>query len=130
MGLSPYQASLHISSSAWYGDRPISKQSGFSNGIADEERYVAYVQKQNDEGGGVEAIPEKYILRRWRRDIMPIELQNSRQKICDVDEDQCRLLNDTYDVIDDVFDILRYDKEKIASFLSSIKPKNGHMNQR
>ncbi|KVH86802.1 Zinc finger, SWIM-type [Cynara cardunculus var. scolymus] len=40
---------------------------------------------------GVESIPEEYILIRWRRDLIPIELQNSRQIICDVGEDQRRI---------------------------------------
>ncbi|KVI01608.1 Zinc finger, SWIM-type [Cynara cardunculus var. scolymus] len=70
---------------------------------------------------GVESIPEKYILRRWRRDLMPIELQNSRQRICDIGEDQRRIINDTYDVIDDVLDILRDNKEKLESFVPTIK---------
>ncbi|KVH21030.1 MULE transposase domain-containing protein [Cynara cardunculus var. scolymus] len=46
---------------------------------------------------------------------------NNRQRICDVGEDQCRIINDTYDVIDDVLDILRDDKEKLESFVATIK---------
>ncbi|XP_024971930.1 uncharacterized protein LOC112510813 [Cynara cardunculus var. scolymus] len=70
---------------------------------------------------GVESILEKYILRRWRRNLMTIELQNSRQRICDIGEDQRRIINDTYDVIDDVLDILRDNKEKLESFMATLK---------
>ncbi|XP_024977641.1 protein FAR1-RELATED SEQUENCE 6-like [Cynara cardunculus var. scolymus] len=69
----------------------------------------------------VESILEKYILRRWRRDLMPIELQNSRQRIYDVGEDQRRIINDIYDAFDDVLDILRDAKEKLESFVATIK---------
>ncbi|XP_024990734.1 uncharacterized protein LOC112525021 [Cynara cardunculus var. scolymus] len=64
---------------------------------------------------------KKNILRRWRRDLMPIELQSNRQRICDVGEDQRRIINDTYDVVDNVLDILRDDKEKLESFVATLK---------
>ncbi|KVI12369.1 FAR1 DNA binding domain-containing protein [Cynara cardunculus var. scolymus] len=70
---------------------------------------------------GVETIPEEYILRRWRSDLIPIELQNSRQRICDVGEDQRRIINDTYEIVDDVLDILRNDKEKLESFVVKLR---------
>ncbi|KVH96315.1 Zinc finger, SWIM-type, partial [Cynara cardunculus var. scolymus] len=35
------------------------------------------------QNAGFESIPEEYILRRWRRDLIHIELQNSCQRICD-----------------------------------------------
>ncbi|KVH96819.1 hypothetical protein Ccrd_001089 [Cynara cardunculus var. scolymus] len=57
----------------------------------------------------------------WRRNLIPIELQNSRQRICDVGEDQRRIINDKYDIIDDVLDILRDDKEKLESFVATLK---------
>ncbi|XP_024968737.1 protein FAR1-RELATED SEQUENCE 5-like [Cynara cardunculus var. scolymus] len=44
-----------------------------------------------------------------------------RQRICDVGEDQRRIINDTYEIVDDVLDILRNDKEKLESFVVKLR---------
>ncbi|KVI01530.1 FAR1 DNA binding domain-containing protein [Cynara cardunculus var. scolymus] len=47
--------------------------------------------------------------------------KHRRQRICDVGEDQRRIINDTYEIVNDVLDILRDDKEKLESFVATLK---------
>ncbi|KAJ9550849.1 hypothetical protein OSB04_014894 [Centaurea solstitialis] len=69
----------------------------------------------------VEKIPEKYILRRWRRDLIPRDLQHTRLRYGDLDEEQEKMFNEVLSTVENCLGRLRCHKEDLARFTESIR---------
>ncbi|XP_024966340.1 protein FAR1-RELATED SEQUENCE 5-like [Cynara cardunculus var. scolymus] len=65
----------------------------------------------NDE---VECIPKKYVLRRWKRQLVPIQIQSARMRYGDVDAEKDKCIIDVYSKVDDIVSIGRNDKSILA----------------
>ncbi|XP_024963373.1 protein FAR-RED IMPAIRED RESPONSE 1-like [Cynara cardunculus var. scolymus] len=60
----------------------------------------------NDE---VECIPDKYVLRRWKRQLVPVKLQFARVHFGEVDAEKDKCIIDVYSKVDDIISIARND---------------------
>ncbi|KAJ9562243.1 hypothetical protein OSB04_007403 [Centaurea solstitialis] len=69
----------------------------------------------------VEKIPEKYILRRWRRDLIPRDLQHTRLRYGDLDEEQEKMFNEVLCTVENCLGRLRCHKEELARFTESVR---------
>ncbi|XP_024962943.1 protein FAR1-RELATED SEQUENCE 5-like [Cynara cardunculus var. scolymus] len=65
----------------------------------------------NDE---VESIPEKYVLRRWKRQLVPVQIQSARVRYGEVDAEKEKCIIDVYSKVDDIVSIARNDKYILA----------------
>ncbi|XP_024976204.1 protein FAR1-RELATED SEQUENCE 5-like [Cynara cardunculus var. scolymus] len=61
----------------------------------------------NDE---VESIPNQYILRRWKQNLVPVQIQFARVRYGEVDAEKDKSIVDVYSKIDDIISIARNDK--------------------
>ncbi|KAJ9544177.1 LOW QUALITY PROTEIN: hypothetical protein OSB04_023884, partial [Centaurea solstitialis] len=67
----------------------------------------------------IEEIAKDYIM--WRRDLMSTELQHSRVRYGDVDEDQERLFNEILSMVDHCLGRLRSNNVKLSSFAEKVR---------
>ncbi|XP_024996779.1 protein FAR1-RELATED SEQUENCE 5-like [Cynara cardunculus var. scolymus] len=65
----------------------------------------------NDE---VECILEKYILRRWKRQLVPVQIQSARVRYGEVDAEKDKCILDVYSKVDDIVNITHNDKSILA----------------
>ncbi|XP_024969654.1 protein FAR1-RELATED SEQUENCE 5-like [Cynara cardunculus var. scolymus] len=62
----------------------------------------------------VECIPEKYVLRRWKRQLVPVQIQSTRVRYVEVDAEKDKCIIDVYSKVDDIVSIARNDKSILA----------------
>jgi len=62
-------------------------------------------------------IPEKYILRRWRKDVIYSNYKLTRDRFDDRDAEVTKLVNEVFTNIESCLDIVRDDKDKLAAFV-------------
>ncbi|XP_024984025.1 protein FAR1-RELATED SEQUENCE 11-like [Cynara cardunculus var. scolymus] len=65
----------------------------------------------NDE---VECILDKYVLHRWKRQLVPIHIQSARVRYGEVDAEKDTCIIDVYSKVDDIISIARNDKSILA----------------
>ncbi|XP_024964557.1 protein FAR1-RELATED SEQUENCE 5-like, partial [Cynara cardunculus var. scolymus] len=61
----------------------------------------------NDE---VERIPEKYVLRRWKRELVPVQIQSARVRYGEVNVEKEKSISELYSKMDDIISIARNDQ--------------------
>ncbi|XP_024966487.1 protein FAR-RED ELONGATED HYPOCOTYL 3-like [Cynara cardunculus var. scolymus] len=61
----------------------------------------------NDE---VEFIPDIYVLRRWKRQLVPVQIQSARVRYGEVDAEKEKCIIDVYSKVDEIISIARNDK--------------------
>ena len=64
----------------------------------------------------VDRIPDKYVLRRWTRELVPAHVQPAKVRYGEVDVVKEKLLADMYSIVDDVASRLRNDKIEMIRF--------------
>ncbi|KVH94504.1 Zinc finger, PMZ-type [Cynara cardunculus var. scolymus] len=72
----------------------------------------------NDE---VDRIPEKYILRRWRRDLVPVEWLPARFRYGEVDAEKERLMSLAYSYFERILGRVRNEKDILARFVDQLE---------
>ncbi|GJY74453.1 FAR1 DNA binding domain, zinc finger, SWIM-type, MULE transposase domain containing protein [Tanacetum coccineum] len=80
-------------------------------------RHVFCVLKNRD----IEVILEKYILRRWRRDIIPPALRRNANRYGEKNETIEKLTNEANFVVDECLFLLSKDEGKLATFVEQFK---------
>ncbi|XP_024984098.1 protein FAR-RED ELONGATED HYPOCOTYL 3-like [Cynara cardunculus var. scolymus] len=65
----------------------------------------------NDE---VEFIPDRYVLRRWKRQLVPVQIQSARVRYGEVDAKKEKCIIDVYSKVDEIISIARNDKSILA----------------
>ncbi|GKB19264.1 zinc finger, SWIM-type containing protein, partial [Tanacetum coccineum] len=80
-------------------------------------RHVFCVLKNRD----IDVIPEKYILRRWRRDIIPPTLRRNTNKYGEKNETVKKLTNEATSVLDKCLFLLSKNEDKLAKFVEQLK---------
>ncbi|XP_024958987.1 protein FAR1-RELATED SEQUENCE 5-like [Cynara cardunculus var. scolymus] len=65
----------------------------------------------NDE---VEFIPDRYVLRRWKRQLVPVQIQSARVRYDVVDAEKDKCIVDVYSKVDEIISITRNDKSILA----------------
>ncbi|GJT03476.1 zinc finger, SWIM-type containing protein [Tanacetum coccineum] len=69
----------------------------------------------------IEVIPERYILRRWRRDLIPPALRRNTNRYGEKDEAIEKLTNEANFVVDECLFLLRKDKEQLKHFVEKLE---------
>ncbi|GJU08362.1 hypothetical protein Tco_1124792 [Tanacetum coccineum] len=69
----------------------------------------------------IEVIPEKYILRRWRRDLIPPTLRRNLNRYGEKNETIEKLTNEANFVVDECLFLLSKDEDKLAKFVEQLK---------
>ncbi|XP_024962583.1 protein FAR1-RELATED SEQUENCE 5-like [Cynara cardunculus var. scolymus] len=72
----------------------------------------------NDE---VDIIPDKYILRRWRRDLVPVEWLPARFRYGEVDADKERLMSVAYSYFERILGRVRNEKHILSKFVDQLE---------
>ncbi|GJY50069.1 FAR1-related sequence 5-like protein [Tanacetum coccineum] len=80
-------------------------------------RHVFCVLKNRD----IQVIPEKYILRRWRRDIIPPALRRNTNRYGEKNETIEKLTNEANFVVDECLFLLGKDEGMLAKFVEQLK---------
>ncbi|GKD89873.1 zinc finger, SWIM-type containing protein [Tanacetum coccineum] len=78
-------------------------------------------QWYRQENRDIEMIPEKYILRRWRRDIIPPALRRNPNRYGEKNETIEKLTNEANFVVDECLFLLSKDEDKLAKFVEQLK---------
>ncbi|XP_024969633.1 uncharacterized protein LOC112508996 [Cynara cardunculus var. scolymus] len=65
----------------------------------------------NDE---VESILEKYVLRRWKQQLVPVQIQSARVRYGELDAEKEECIIDVYSKVDDIVSITRNNKSILA----------------
>ncbi|GKD46889.1 zinc finger, SWIM-type containing protein [Tanacetum coccineum] len=69
----------------------------------------------------IEVIPERYILRRWRRDLIPPALRRNTNRYGEKDEAIEKLTNEANFMVDECLFLLRKDKEQLKHFVEKLE---------
>nr|GEU58044.1 hypothetical protein [Tanacetum cinerariifolium] len=69
----------------------------------------------------IEIIPERYILRRWRRDLIPPALRRNKNRYGEKDEAIEKLTNEANFVVDECLFLLRKEKEQLKQFVENLE---------
>ncbi|XP_024978997.1 protein FAR1-RELATED SEQUENCE 5-like [Cynara cardunculus var. scolymus] len=72
----------------------------------------------NDE---VDRIPDKYILRRWRRDLVPVEWLPARFRYGEVDAEKERLMSLAYSYFERILGRVRNEKDILSRFVDQLE---------
>ena len=80
-------------------------------------RHIFCVMK----GKGIEVIPEKYILRRWKRDILPPDVRKRKNLWNSEGELVMELSRTAYTAVDYCLNILAKDIPKLTEYVESVK---------
>ncbi|GKE35758.1 FAR1-related sequence 5-like protein [Tanacetum coccineum] len=90
--------------------------------VVQQKEYVAeYKVLRSLEDGSVELIPEKYILRRWRRDIIPPALRRNKNRYGEKNETIEKLTNEANYVVDECLFLLSKEEGMLATFMEQLK---------
>ena len=65
----------------------------------------------------IKKIPEQYLLRRWRKDVISANYQLSRDGFDDRDAEVTKLVNDAFFNFESCLDLVRDNKEKLVCFV-------------
>ncbi|XP_071706787.1 protein FAR1-RELATED SEQUENCE 5-like [Rutidosis leptorrhynchoides] len=84
-------------------------------GSNEEKEYFKY---KND---NIDEIPEKYIMRRWRRDIIPPELRSRRNRYGNENIDVQNSINEITSVVDDCVELIGQDETMLQVLLEKVK---------
>lgn len=80
-------------------------------------RHVFCVLKSNN----IESIPEKHILRRWNRNLIPADIRSRRQNFSETNQDCQRIAMDAHSAVDFCLTLLGENKEKLLEFNEKIQ---------
>ncbi|GJT62101.1 zinc finger, SWIM-type containing protein [Tanacetum coccineum] len=69
----------------------------------------------------IEVIPERYILRRWRRDLIPHALRRNTNRYGEKDEAIEKLTNEANFMVDECLFLLRKDEEQLKTFVEKLE---------
>ncbi|KVH96789.1 hypothetical protein Ccrd_001123 [Cynara cardunculus var. scolymus] len=69
----------------------------------------------------VQSIPEKYILPRWRRELVPIELLSARVRYGEMDVEKQALINQAISMFDLIIGRVRNDKGALTEFVERLE---------
>ncbi|GJW62442.1 zinc finger, SWIM-type containing protein [Tanacetum coccineum] len=69
----------------------------------------------------IEVIPERYILRRWRRDLIPPAFRRNTNRYGEKDEAIEKLTNEANYVVDECLFLLRKDEEQLKQFVEKLE---------
>ncbi|GJS63715.1 zinc finger, SWIM-type containing protein [Tanacetum coccineum] len=94
--------------------RTLNKEKGKE--VMQEKEYVAEYKNRD-----IEVILEKYILRRWRRDIIPPALRRNPNRYGEKNETIEKLTNKANFVVDECLFLLSKDEDKLAKFVEQLK---------
>ncbi|XP_024964420.1 protein FAR1-RELATED SEQUENCE 5-like [Cynara cardunculus var. scolymus] len=72
----------------------------------------------NDE---VEFIPDRYVLRRWKRQLVPVQIQSARVRYGEVDAEKDKCIIDVYSKVDKIISIARNDKSILARLVRNLE---------
>ena len=64
----------------------------------------------------VEVIPDKYVVLRWIRGLVPTQIQTAKVRYGEVDSQKERLMNGVYSIIDDIVTSVRNDNPEFQNF--------------
>ncbi|XP_024962514.1 protein FAR1-RELATED SEQUENCE 5-like [Cynara cardunculus var. scolymus] len=67
----------------------------------------------NDE---VESIPNQYVLRRWKQNLVPVQIQSAKIRYGEVDAKKDKSIIDVYSKVDNIISIARNDKSILTRF--------------
>ncbi|KAL4559416.1 hypothetical protein LXL04_031554 [Taraxacum kok-saghyz] len=65
----------------------------------------------------IKEIPERYVLRRWRKDVLSANYNLTRDQFDDRDIEVTKLVSEAYYNFESCLDLVRDDKEKLAAFV-------------
>ncbi|CAI9302702.1 unnamed protein product [Lactuca saligna] len=80
-------------------------------------RHVFAVLKNNH----IEEIPEQYIMRRWRRDIISSHLLVSKNGLAELEDETFKLLIEAYSNLEYCLERLQNDKDKLEEFMRTTR---------
>ncbi|GKE58214.1 zinc finger, SWIM-type containing protein [Tanacetum coccineum] len=69
----------------------------------------------------IEVIPERYILRRWRRDLIPPALRRNTNRYREKDKAIKKLTNEANFIVDECLFLLRKDEEQLKQFVEKLE---------
>ncbi|KVH93688.1 Zinc finger, SWIM-type [Cynara cardunculus var. scolymus] len=69
----------------------------------------------------VQSIPEKYILPRWRRELVPVELLPARVRYGEMDDEKQALINQAISMFDLIIGCVRNDKGSLTKFVEQLE---------
>jgi hypothetical protein len=69
----------------------------------------------------IDEIPQKYILRRWKKDLIPPGMRTRRTRYGELSEDSERMANEMHFMIDICVDILGKDEEKLSDLAEKVR---------
>ncbi|XP_024959811.1 protein FAR1-RELATED SEQUENCE 5-like [Cynara cardunculus var. scolymus] len=69
----------------------------------------------------VQSIPEKYILPRWRRELVPIELMPAQVRYSEMDVEKQALINQAISMFDLIIGRVRNDKGALTEFVNQLE---------
>ncbi|GJR84535.1 zinc finger, SWIM-type containing protein [Tanacetum coccineum] len=127
--------------------RTLYTEEGKETVIQEKDKEVDYKVVRNPEDGSVECtcrhflrygflcrhvfcvlkncnigvIPERYILRRWRRDLIPPALRRNTNRYGEKDEAIEKLTNEANYVVDECLFLLRKDEEQLKQFVEKLE---------
>ncbi|GJS51107.1 hypothetical protein Tco_0624469 [Tanacetum coccineum] len=84
--------------------------------VVQQKEYVAEYKNRD-----IEVILENYILRRWRRDIIPPALRRNKNKYGEKNETIEKLTNEANYVVDECLFLLSKDEGMLATFVEQLK---------
>ena len=64
----------------------------------------------------VDQIPEKYVVRRWRRALVPVQTQSAKVRYCEIDGEKEGVMSGVYSVVDDIVSSVHNDKPEFTKF--------------
>nr|GEW02586.1 hypothetical protein [Tanacetum cinerariifolium] len=79
------------------------------------------MQKVPAKNCNIEVISERYILSRWRRDLIPPALRRNTNRYGEKDEAIEKLTNEANFVVDECLFLLRKDKEQLKQFVENLE---------
>ncbi|GKD85709.1 hypothetical protein Tco_1356863 [Tanacetum coccineum] len=84
-----------------------------------QQNFIAASSKSHNRD--IDVIPKKYILRHWRRDIIPPALRRNTNRYEDKNETIEKLTNEATFVLDECLFLLSKDEDKLAKFVEQLK---------
>nr|XP_043638412.1 protein FAR1-RELATED SEQUENCE 5-like [Erigeron canadensis] len=80
-------------------------------------RHIFFMFKAKD----IEEIPEKYILRRWRKDLVPPGMRTRRTRYGESSEQSEKLTNELHFIVENCISMLSKDEAKLYALVDKVK---------
>jgi hypothetical protein len=80
-------------------------------------RHIFFILKNRQ----VDEIPEKYILRRWTKDLINAELRTRKNRYGEINEVVQNLANEACSMVDECINLLSNDEGKLAAYVEKVK---------